>query len=348
MRTRMNAAHARLARTTLRISPTSGALVPYFSLWLAAQGYDARADRVGPRDAAGRARVRAGALGLARGSHRLAARNRDLRRFRGPRASRRCTWLRGAADVAPVMLLAERAGGRRDAAGGGRHARGDAGRPGSYGPIRLWGSIGFILAVLGTGAWLDRHGAADVLDIVVGLAALVCVAAFGVPARASRTAAAPGARACGRRACGARRCSRFFGACMCMCRGARRALRLLFDLPGRRGLFEGGHRRSLDARLVLPKSPCSLRLPQLMRRFSLRALLIASFACAALRFPAIGWGVELLALLAAAQLLHAATFGAFHAASIATVHRMFPGRLAGRGQALYSASPTALAAPPAP
>jgi PPP family 3-phenylpropionic acid transporter len=37
-----------------------------------------------------------------------------------------------------------------------------------------------------------------------------------------------------------------------------------------------------------------------------------------------------------AQLLHAATFGTFHAASIATVHRMFAGRLEARGQALYS------------
>jgi PPP family 3-phenylpropionic acid transporter len=79
-----------------------------------------------------------------------------------------------------------------------------------------------------------------------------------------------------------------------------------------------------------------LRLPQLMRRFSLRALLIASFLCAAVRFAAIGWGVEILAVLAVAQLLHAATFGAFHAASIAAVQRLFAGRLAGRGQAIYA------------
>ena len=30
-----------------------------------------------------------------------------------------------------------------------------ASQPGRYGPIRLWGSIGFIIAVLGGGAWLD-------------------------------------------------------------------------------------------------------------------------------------------------------------------------------------------------
>jgi PPP family 3-phenylpropionic acid transporter len=34
--------------------------------------------------------------------------------------------------------------------------------------------------------------------------------------------------------------------------------------------------------------------------------------------------------------LHAATFGAFHAGSVAAVHRLFPGPLAARGQALFS------------
>jgi PPP family 3-phenylpropionic acid transporter len=36
-----------------------------------------------------------------------------------------------------------------------------------------------------------------------------------------------------------------------------------------------------------------------------------------------------------AQVLHAATFGAFHAASIGYVHKLFRGRLQSRGQAIY-------------
>jgi PPP family 3-phenylpropionic acid transporter len=74
----------------------------------------------------------------------------------------------------------------------------------------------------------------------------------------------------------------------------------------------------------------------LLRRFTLRGLLLASFACAVVRFLAIGWGIDSLAVLAAAQLLHAATFGAFHASSVAAVHRLFPGALEARGQALFS------------
>ena len=40
--------------------------------------------------------------------------------------------------------------------------------------------------------------------------------------------------------------------------------------------------------------------------------------------------------LALAQLLHAATFGSFHAAAMAWLHRTFAGGHAGQGQALYS------------
>src|SRR4051812_41932738 len=32
-----------------------------------------------------------------------------------------------------------------------------AGEPGRYGPIRLWGSIGFMAAVMAGGVWLDSH-----------------------------------------------------------------------------------------------------------------------------------------------------------------------------------------------
>ena len=57
---------------------------------------------------------------------------------------------------------------------------------------------------------------------------------------------------------------------------------------------------------------------------------------AVLRFVMIGWGVGLLWVVFAAQLMHGMTFGAHHAASIASVNQWFPGKAQGRGQALYS------------
>jgi len=75
---------------------------------------------------------------------------------------------------------------------------------------------------------------------------------------------------------------------------------------------------------------------KLSRRFSLRAILLASFAAAVIRFLLMGWGVESAAIMILVQLLHGLTFGAYHAASIAAVNQWFPGRAQGRGQALYS------------
>ena len=77
-------------------------------------------------------------------------------------------------------------------------------------------------------------------------------------------------------------------------------------------------------------------LPALFRRYALSTLLIASAACGVVRFLAIGWAADWLAFLLAAQLLHAATFGAFHAAAVAAVHRVFPAHAQARGQTLFS------------
>jgi PPP family 3-phenylpropionic acid transporter len=207
------------------------------------------------------------------------------------------------------------------------------GRTGQYGPIRLWGSVGFILAVLGTGAWLDFHDSDTLVAIAIVLSAGVCVVSFAVPDGPAPRHAPGGERLASvlRRA----EVLAFFGACFCMT-AAHGTLYVFYTIF----LEQAGYSKTLIGALwtlgVIAEILLFLRLPQVMRRFSLRALLLASFACAALRFPVIGWGVGSLLLLAAAQLLHAASFGAFHAACVAAVHRLFPGALAARGQALYS------------
>jgi PPP family 3-phenylpropionic acid transporter len=76
-------------------------------------------------------------------------------------------------------------------------------------------------------------------------------------------------------------------------------------------------------------------MPRLYRAFTLRQILLTSFALAVVRFLAIGWLAHNLAVLLIAQAMHAATFGAFHAASIGYVHKLFKGRLQSRGQAIY-------------
>jgi PPP family 3-phenylpropionic acid transporter len=76
--------------------------------------------------------------------------------------------------------------------------------------------------------------------------------------------------------------------------------------------------------------------PRLFARFGARRLLLVSFAAAVLRFVVIGWLIESVWLTWAAQTLHAFTFGTYHAAAVALVHKYFRGRHQARGQALYT------------
>jgi len=76
-------------------------------------------------------------------------------------------------------------------------------------------------------------------------------------------------------------------------------------------------------------------MPSLVRRFGFVRILLASFAAAVLRFLLIGWAVDWVALLLLAQMLHAMTFGSFHAASLGMVHEFFQGRHQSKGQALF-------------
>jgi len=66
------------------------------------------------------------------------------------------------------------------------------------------------------------------------------------------------------------------------------------------------------------------------RLFSL-ALFITAF-----RWLILAYWVDNFSVLIASQLLHAASFGLFHASAIHITHELFPGRLHGRGQALYA------------
>ena len=77
--------------------------------------------------------------------------------------------------------------------------------------------------------------------------------------------------------------------------------------------------------------------PRLMARFGSRGLLVFALGVTVLRWLLMAWGAGSMPLLLFAQTLHMAAFGLFHAVVVLLMHRAFAGRLQGRGQALYSA-----------
>ena len=206
-------------------------------------------------------------------------------------------------------------------------------RRGHYSRIRLWGSIGFIVAVLATGAVLDVLPLNGVLwvcwSILFGILVLAAILpdAPAVPHPQDSLPVAEILRQPHVRA--------LLAACFAMS-AAHGALYVFYSIH----LADSGYSKievgGLWSLGVLAEILVFMSMARLVLRYSLRSLLLASFAAAVLRFLLIGWGVESLAVMVVAQLMHGLTFGAYHAASIAAINLWFPGRAQGRGQALYS------------
>lgn len=211
------------------------------------------------------------------------------------------------------------------------HLREQAAR---YSQIRLWGSIGFIVAVVGLGLlfeWLslDAYPAA-LLVIMAGIVASSLWVPNAQPLLRANSLESEG-----------------------FVRQLRRPGILAFYVcVGLMQLSNGPYYTFLTLHLegvgysrgaiglfwalgVVAEILLFLVMARLLQRYSLRAVLLASFLITAVRWLLLGNLAQYLPLLLLAQCMHAATFGAFHAACIHFVQRSFADRQQGQAQALY-------------
>lgn len=209
------------------------------------------------------------------------------------------------------------------------HLRDDIGR---YGRLRVWGSVGFIAAVSGIGMTLDLLPIALLPWLVLATLVAAFAVALAVPeAERPRERPAPAAVwPVMRRP----EVMAFFAACFCMS-VASGPLYAFYSIH----LADNGWSRTLVGAMwslgVIAEIAVFLAMPQLTRRFDMRALLAFTFACGVVRFLMIGFLVDSRPLMAVAQLMHGATFGLFHASAVSFINRWFAGSLRARGQALY-------------
>lgn len=210
------------------------------------------------------------------------------------------------------------------------HLREEKGR---YSRIRVWGSIGFIVAVLGTGGLLDWLPINGVLWVCWGILLGILGLALAVPeaAHPAHHQDSPSITAILRQP----RVRALMAACFAMS-AAHGALYVFYSIHLADHHYSKTEVGLLWSLGVLAEIVVFLFMARLSQRYSLRAILAASFAAAVLRFLLIGWGVDSLAVTVFAQLMHGLTFGAYHAAAIAAVNQWFPGKAQGCGQALYS------------
>lgn len=202
-----------------------------------------------------------------------------------------------------------------------------------YGRIRLWGSIGFIVAVVAIGYYLDHAVIAHLLWIV--LMALIGIAVFAQQIPEVSLGKHEAAREPIIKILRQRNVIILFLGCFLMS-AAHGPYYTFYSIY----LVEHGYAKSdvgwLWALGVICEVAVFIWMSQLMKRFSSYQILIVSFALAVVRFLLIAWGVDSLVLMLFAQTLHAATFGAYHAAAVALIHQLFPGHNQAKGQALYT------------
>jgi len=202
-----------------------------------------------------------------------------------------------------------------------------------YGRIRLWGSVGFILVVVGLGSALDHFPISLVLWVVMGLLLGIVLTARVMPEAEmvrqdhdhtplGRVARRPEVLA-------------LIVAAMLMA-VAHGPYYTFFTIH----LVEAGYSKTLAGWLWALGVVCEigvfLVMPRVFARVRPETVLLVTLLAAGVRFVLIGYLAGSLAVLLFAQLLHALTFGAYHASAMALVHRYFTGRNQARGQALYN------------
>ncbi len=201
-----------------------------------------------------------------------------------------------------------------------------------YGAIRLWGSLGFVVAVLGAGWLLDRVPIESLRWLMLAPLAAALALAFSLR---DRPPAGPAPRASIAPLLRRPEVAVLLVANVLM-NFAHGPLYAFYSIH----LADAGYDKVAIGALwslgVVAEVVLFLLAPRWMRRFAAADVLLASFALAVIRFALIGWGVGFPAALVVAQILHAATFGSCHLASIALISRWFTGARQVRGQALYA------------
>ncbi|WP_310341824.1 MFS transporter [Rhodoferax saidenbachensis] len=204
-----------------------------------------------------------------------------------------------------------------------------------YGRVRLWGSLGFMLAVLGAGAWFEHVGMRSFpLIVSLSLVALL-VFAYRMPDVKEEHHASADA------------VSQPIGPVL-----AQPAVRWLFasvffHVLSHMGIYSFfslyidslGYSKTMIGLLwavsVTVEIGWFFTQSRWMPRVSLTGWLVLCAAVMVFRMAATASMASVLWVLVIAQALHALTFAAHHSACIALMSHHFPGKLRGRGQALY-------------
>lgn len=201
-----------------------------------------------------------------------------------------------------------------------------------YGRIRLWGSVGFIVASLGFGPVLDIAPTSAVLWAVLLLLAFNAWSIWQLPESRQPPHAPHGE---GVLTVFTRpRIVAFYLVCMLM-QMSHGAFYGFFSIYLEGEGFSRGAIGFLWALGVAAEVMAMHRSGPLLEKLGTRRLMRISLGFTVLRWGMLS-GPAVMAVLVPAQLLHAASFALFHVAAVTHTHRTIPERFRATGQSLYS------------
>ncbi len=206
-------------------------------------------------------------------------------------------------------------------------------RTNRYARIRLWGSIGFIASVALLGPLFERVEVSVLPWIVLVLLAVMWLTTLvvsdgppGVQARSGSSLLATLRRP---------EVLALILACFLM-QASHGPYYAFFTIY----LEDNGYSRTMAGQLwalgVLAEVGVFLMMHRWLPRFGAWPLLMVAIGVTAVRWWLLASLPQLLPVMLLTQVMHAASYGLYHAAAISLIHEFFPGRLQGRGQALYS------------
>jgi len=205
-------------------------------------------------------------------------------------------------------------------------------QPERYSRIRLWGSFGFSVAVVGLGWLFDIYSirwvpATIAMLLVCNLLVSLTVSEPDVAVEKPRPEATHGVQF-------GVLCFLLAQTCLQISHGAYYTFYSLY-------LENHGYSRATIGLLwalgVAAEILLFLMMPRLQKRLSLFTIVVVSLLLTVSRWFITAFLVEIVIFTILAQTLHAFSFATMHASSIEIIRRHFIGKFQGQGQALYSA-----------
>jgi len=202
-----------------------------------------------------------------------------------------------------------------------------------YARVRVWGSIGFILSVLVLGVAVDLYGPRVILPVMLFIYIAIWISSTTISDKGKRLQRTeqPPIRAILKMPA----VIAFFLVCFLLQAG-HGPYYAFYSIY----MESVGYSKTVIGQFwalgVIAEVIVFVFMHRLLKRYGARQVLMVSLGLAVLRWILIGNFPQSLGIMLFAQILHAATFGTFHAAAIHLVHHYFTGSHQGRGQALYS------------